>query len=410
MSCNCRYCGEKLEICMADLGLAPLSNDYLAAERIANGQSFIPLKVYYCDNCNLVQISDYKAPESIFNSDYKYFSSFSTSWLKHCEIYVEEIINRLRLDKHSKVMEIASNDGYLLQFFLKRGIQPIGIEPSESTAIVAREKGIDTIVDYFGSSFANNHMKKYGKYDLVLGNNVLAHVPDIGDFVEGLKIVLADEGTITMEFPHLLNLLKYNQFDTIYHEHFSYLSILAVKRIFEEKGLKIYDIQKISTHGGSLRIYATHLENKKLVVNENVTDLVNEEIAYGMDRKECYEAFNQRVKLIKFHTLEILTKLKLEKKKIVGYGAAAKGNTLFNYCGIKNETVDYVADLSPYKMGLYLPGSLIPIVSPDRIKLEKPDYVIIIPWNLENEIVEQLKYIREWGGKFIVLVPEVRIF
>ena len=409
MKCRCRYCGNELKTCMTDLGLSPLSNSYISEENIEKGQSYIPLKVFYCKECKLVQTSKYEAPESIFNSDYKYFSSYSSSWLKHSEEYVSMIIDRLNLNSDSRVMEIASNDGYLLQYFLKKGINPIGIEPSETTAIVAREKGINTLVEYFGESFAKKHIELYGKYDLILGNNVLAHVPMISDFVKGLKVALKPQGTVTMEFPHLLNLMKFKQFDTIYHEHFSYLSVLFLKRLFKDNGLKIYDIEKLSTHGGSLRIYVTHEENL-CDISERVEEIEKEEIEYGLDKEKCYLKFNDMVKSMKYNTMVRLNELKLDGKKIVGYGAAAKGNTFFNYCGIKNETVDFIADLNPYKIGLFTPGALIPIVSPDRIKEEKPDYIIIIPWNLEKEIVKQLEYVREWGGKFIVLVPEIRIF
>ncbi len=402
----CRYCKKELNTCMTDLGLAPLSNDYLDKENISKGQYTLPLKVYFCNNCKLTQVINYEAPEGVFNSTYKYYSSFSTSWLKHSEKYVDYIVERLGLTQNSNVMEIASNDGYLLQYFKKYNIKPVGVEPSSSTAQVAKNKGINTIESFFDLNFAKEYVNKYGKLDLIIGNNVLAHVPFIGDFVDGLKCALNENGTITMEFPHLLNLMKYNQFDTIYHEHFSYLSILAVKRIFEDIDLKIYDVQKLKTHGGSLRIFATH-KNSRIEVEDNVSKVIEEELEYGLDDDQVYNKFNKNVKKIKFNIWKKLIALKEQGKRIVGYGAAAKGNTLFNYCGIRNDVIDYVADLSPYKQDLYLPGSLIPIVSPNKIKETKPDYVIIIPWNIKEEIINQLSFIREWEGKFLVLIPEI---
>lgn len=406
---KCRYCGNELNVCMSDLGLAPLSNDYLGEEDIARGQYTLPLSVYHCKGCNLVQVVNYEAPDGVFNESYKYYSSFSSSWLKHSEEYVDFIVSKLNLQEDANVVEIASNDGYLLQYFGKYNIKPIGIEPASSTAQVAREKGIETIEALFGLDFAKELVKTKGKMDLIIGNNVLAHVPFIGDFVAGLKRALKDDGTITMEFPHLLNLMKYNQFDTIYHEHFSYLSILAVKRVFEDNGLKLYDVQKLSTHGGSLRIFATHVENMEKQVTGAVTDIINEEKEYGLEDEKKYIEFYNKTQKMKLDIWKQLIDLKERGKTIVGYGAAAKGNTLFNYCGIKSDVIDYVADLSPYKQNFYLPGSLIPIVSPEKIKETKPDYVIIIPWNIKEEIMEQLSYIREWDGKFITFIPEINI-
>lgn len=407
MNNKCRYCGHELETCMADLGLAPLSNDYLFKKNIERGEHTLPLIVYHCKCCNLVQIANYEKPEGIFDEGYKYFSSFSKTWLTHCENYVDMIVERLSLNSKSKVLEIASNDGYLLQYFKKYDIKPLGIEPSTATANVARKKGIDTVDAMFEHTFAEQFVKDKGKYDLIIGNNVLAHVPYIGDFVSGLKLVLAETGTITMEFPHLLNLIKYGEFDTIYHEHFSYLSIIAVKGIFEDKGLGIYDVEKLSTHGGSLRIYATHSDNKSIVTSSNVEEIVAEEKAYGLDNDSVYEAFADMVLKRKYEIWSKIIELKNEGKKIVGYGAAAKGNTLFNYCGIKATEIDYIADLSPYKQNLYCPGSLIPIVEPERIMETKPDVVIIIPWNIKSEIVNQLSFIKSWGGVFMTLIPEI---
>ncbi|MCI9229276.1 MAG: class I SAM-dependent methyltransferase [Dorea sp.] len=403
----CRYCGAELKICMTDLGVAPLSNDYLANNRLSKGQHTLPLKVFYCDACKLVQVVDYEMPEGVFNEEYKYYSSFSTSWLKHSENYVDYIVKRLELTNTSKVMEIASNDGYLLQYFKKYQINPLGIEPSTSTAEIAKSKGIETIDDFFGATLAEKLVCERDKFDLIIGNNVLAHVPYIGDFVKGLSLALKESGTITLEFPHLLNLIKYNQFDTIYHEHFSYLDILSVKRIFHDNGMKIYDIQKLDTHGGSLRVFISHKANANVDISEAVENIINEELAFGLDKVNVYKEFHEKVKNIKLNIWAKLINLKKNKKTIVGYGAAAKGNTLFNYCGIKNDIIDYVADISPFKQNLYLPGSFIPVVSPERIKETKPDYVLIIPWNLKTEIISQLSYIREWGGRFLVLIPEI---
>ncbi len=405
---KCRYCGEELHTYMVDLGLSPLSNDYLTEDDIEKGQHELPLRTCYCDYCKLVQVVNFEAPDGVFNRDYKYYSSFSASWLKHSEQYVDYIVDRLGLDKDSKVMEIASNDGYLLQYFGKYDIKPLGIEPSTSTANEARKKGIETIDSFFGEKFAKRLVCERKTYDLIIGNNVLAHVPYIDDFVKGLKTVLSEQGTITMEFPHLLNLIKYKQFDTIYHEHFSYLDLLAVGRIFGDNGLKIYDVQKLETHGGSLRIFATHAENIKVQVNSAVKDIMDEETDFGLDAPRIYEEFGRYVRNLKFSIWNKITELKKENKTIVGYGAAAKGNTLFNYCGIKNDVISYVADMSPYKQNLYLPGSLISIVSPEKIKETKPDYIVIIPWNLKQEIMQQLEFVREWGCKFVTFIPEVQ--
>lgn len=401
---NCRYCRQELKTMFVDLGLEPLSNDYIQKESVGKGQYHLPLRAAVCEDCRLVQVLDFEMPEGIFNSEYKYFSSYSTSWLKHCKSYVDMIVGRLSLNADSVVMEVASNDGYLLQYFKEYGIAPIGIEPSRSVAKVAIAKGIETRIDFFGTEFAKNLEKKA---DLIIGNNVLAHVPDIRDFVGGFKEALKPGGVVTVEFPHLLNLIRYNQFDTIYHEHFSYLSILAVKRIFEEQGLKLFDIERLNTHGGSLRVYATHEGNRQQPVSEHVEELLAEEIAFGLDRNDVYEQFAENVKQIKLNILEKLVALKKAGKHIVGYGAAAKGNTLLNYCGIGREIIDYVVDANPNKQGCLLPGTLIPILAPEEISRTKPDYIIIIPWNLKEEIRETLSYAREWGAKFLLLIPEV---
>lgn len=403
----CRYCKENLKTLFVDLGLEPLSNDYVEKEFVGKGQYQLPLRVAVCDRCNLVQLLDFEMPEDIFNANYKYFSSYSSSWLNHCRNYVDMIINRLSLKSESVVMEIASNDGYLLQYFKEYGINPIGIEPSKSVAEVSIKKGIDTRVAFFGEEFAKSLEKKA---DLVIGNNVLAHVLDIQDFMKGLKLILKPDGVITLEFPHLLNLIRYNQFDTIYHEHYSYLSILAVRHICVEQGLKIFDIEKLNTHGGSLRIYATHLENQSIHISKHVEDVLVEEKKFGLDKKLVYEKFAKKVKNIKLDILEKLVALKKNGKQIIGYGAAAKGNTLLNYCGIGKEIIDYVVDANPNKQGCLLPGTLIPVLAPEEISRTKPDYIIILPWNLKKEIRETLAYAKEWGAKFMTLIPEIEEF
>ena len=405
----CRFCGTELKHTFADLGLSPISNEYLEVSQIQHGQHFYPLHVKVCEKCKLVQVGEYRKPQDIFK-DYKYLSSFSLSWLKHCSDYVDMITARLNLDSDSLVYEIACNDGYLLQYFLPKNIPVWGVEPAENVAEEAKKKGIDVEVEFWGADTAKEISLRHGKADLIIGNNVLAHVPDINSFVKGLEIALSEKGTITMEFPHLLKLMKYNQFDTIYHEHFSYLSLMAVNKIFGFNGLKIYDVEELSTHGGSLRIYATHKENNDYEINKEVDRVLSEEKEYGMESIETYEKFDKQIQKIKFDSCKKLIELKNDGKKIVGFGAAAKGNTFLNYCGIGKEYIDFVVDSNIEKQGLYLPGTLIPIKSPEVIKEEKPDYIIFLPWNLKNELIEVLSYTREWGCKFITFIPEVEVF
>lgn len=402
---KCRYCKEQNLINFLDLGQQPLANDYVANDKL--GQYYLPLKVAFCEKCGLVQVLDYERPENIFNESYKYFSSYSSSWLQHCEKYVDMIVEKKRLTSESNVVEIASNDGYLLQYFKKYKIDAWGIEPSASVAEVAIRKGIKTDVNFFSKEYAISKVEP--KADLIIGNNVLAHVPDIKDFVAGLKIALAKHGTITMEFPSLLELLRNNYFDTIYHEHFSYLSLYFVNALFENEGLKIYDVELLETHGGSLRIYATHSEND-IDIMDSVGKLLYMEKTYGVAEKVTYLGFGRKVKQIKFQIVQALSSIKQEGKCIVGYGAAAKGNTLFNYVGIDADYMDFVVDKNPYKQGLYLPGSKIEICDIERIWSDKPDYIIIIPWNLKEEIEQDLEFVREWGGKFITLLPEIHIW
>ena len=402
---NCRFCRTDLKNVFVDLVNAPASNSFLSKEELNEPEVFYPLKIFVCDECKLVQIDEYKKSNDIFDSNYAYFSSYSTSWLEHAENYVEKMTDKLSLDKSSLVTEVASNDGYLLQYFTKKGIPCIGIEPTASTAKVAKEKGINVIEDFFGSSLA----KTLERSDLILGNNVLAHVPDINDFVKGLKIALKDSGTITMEFPHLLNLINDNQFDTIYHEHFSYLSFYTVQRVFKENGLKLYDVEELSTHGGSLRIYATHLENNIVHIHENVDNLLEKEKEFGILKPEIYKNFQEKANQVKYGLLEFLLQAKRENKTVVAYGAAAKGNTLLNYAGIKKDLIAFVVDKSPFKQGKYLPASHIPVVDEVEIKKCKPDYILILPWNIKDEIINQLDYVKGWDCKFVVSIPELKV-
>jgi hypothetical protein len=402
---KCRHCGKQLQYVFVDLNNSPPSNSYLTKEQLNEPEILYPLKLFVCEHCFLVQIDEYKKSTEIFNSDYAYFSSYSTSWLEHAKKYVNMITDKLNLGGNSFIIEIASNDGYLLQYFKEKNIPCLGIEPTASTAKVEREKGIDVQETFFNAALAQTLRKA----DLILGNNVLAHVPDINDFAAGLKIALNPGGTITMEFPHLLNLIDFNQFDTIYHEHFSYLSLITVQKIFSDQGLKIYNVEELPTHGGSLRIYTTHNENTFLTIEESVNNVIKKEKSAGLDTVEGYRGFGNKVKQIKWDFLEFLVKTRKEGKKIAAYGAAAKGNTFLNYCGIKSDIIDFVVDASPHKQGKYLPLSHIPIVSEDMLKKEKPDYIIILPWNLRDEIVKQLHYTKTWEAKLVTAIPEIRI-
>lgn len=402
---NCRFCKTELSDVFVDLVNSPASNSYLSQIELNEPEAFYPLKTYVCQNCKLVQIDEYKKSDDIFDKDYAYFSSYSTSWLEHAKEYVEKITEKLSLTENSKVTEIASNDGYLLQYFKEKNIPCLGVEPTSSTAKVAREKGIEVLEEFFGSKLA----KTVEKSDLILGNNVLAHVPDINDFVSGLKIALKDHGTVTMEFPHLLNIIKENQFDTIYHEHFSYLSFYTVQRIFKHNGLKLYDVEKLSTHGGSLRIYATHEENQNIEIDSNVESMLDEEKTFGLFDKEVYKGFQEKANKVKYDLLNFLLNAKKENKKVVAYGAAAKGNTLLNYSGVKNDLIEFVVDKSPHKQDKYLPASHIQIVSEEKISEIKPEYILILPWNIKDEIIEQIKYVKEWNCKFVVAIPSLEI-
>ncbi|CAN5284481.1 class I SAM-dependent methyltransferase [soil metagenome] len=406
---NCRFCGHALKIEFADLGFSPPSNSFLNKDELRESEKVYPLKTMVCDQCFLVQIDEHKKSDEIFNSEYVYFSSFSSSWLSHTKQYVDMITERLQLNETSQVVEVASNDGYLLQYFKQKNIPVLGIEPTANTAKAAQEKGIKTLVEFFGASLAEK-LSATLQADLLLGNNVLAHVPDINDFVEGMRILLSPAGVITMEFPHLMQLIDKNQFDTIYHEHFSYLSLTTVEQIFKAHELVIFDVEEISTHGGSLRIYAKHIENKNLPISVNVQGLLDKENAFGIKDINTYKRFQAKAEKVRNDFVSFLKKAGSENKKVAGYGAAAKGNTLLNFAGVKKDSILFVADASPYKQGKFLPGSKIPVVNEQVLKDERPDYVIILPWNLKDEIAAQLDYIKDWGGKFIIAVPELQIF
>jgi len=405
---QCRFCKSELNHTFVDLGMSPLSNAYLASSELNKAEKFYPLHAYVCDECFLVQLEEFESPDAIF-SDYAYFSSYSDSWLNHAKKYTELMIERFQFNQCSQVIEIASNDGYLLQFFQAQNIPVLGIEPAGNVAQVAIKKGIDTVVKFFGVQTAQELANHGKKADLLLGNNVLAHVPDINDFVAGMQIILKPDGVITMEFPHLLQLMNNNQFDTIYHEHFSYLSLLTVSKIFASHKLTVFDMEELPTHGGSLRIYAKHENNYKLPISHRLLALQQEEKEAGLQQINTYLDFSDKVISTKQKLLTFLIDAKKAGKTIIGYGAAAKGNTLLNYCGIRTDFLDYTCDRSPHKQGKFLPGTHIPIYSPDKIAETKPDYVLILPWNIKDEITQQLAYIREWGGKFVVPIPEVEV-
>jgi SAM-dependent methyltransferase len=404
----CRFCGMSLQRTFIDLGMSPLCETYPSVADLNRGETYYPLHVSVCENCWLVQLEEYQTVEAIF-SDYPYFSSFSDSWLKHCDKYCEAMKARLELGRDSFVVEVASNDGYLLQHFVKRDVPVLGIEPAANVAKVAIEKGIPTMVCFFGTTLARQ-LAAEGRYaDLVLGNNVLAQVPDLNDFVEGLRIILKPEGVLTLEFPHLLKLLQLHEFDTIYHEHFSYFSLHTTIKILEAHGLKLFDVEELKSHGGSLRVYACRAESRTHPVEPGVQKVLAGEIDAQLDRMEGYETFARQVRETKFTLLEFLLSAAREGKKVAGYGAPGKSATLLHYCGIGKDLIEYTVDRSPYKQGRFLPGSRIPIYHPDRIRQTRPDYVVILPWNLKDEIMEQLQFIRDWGGRFLVPIPAATI-
>jgi SAM-dependent methyltransferase len=406
---KCRHCGSELKFPLADLGSAPPSNAYLTEAGLQTPEKWFPLRVLVCQHCWLVQTEDMTQAHELFNSEYSYFSGFSNSWLAHCEAYVVDMVNRFALHDKSHIVEIAANDGYLLQFVKARGIPCTGIEPTASTAAAARAKGIPIVEDFFGKDLAKKLGAQGRQADLIAANNVLAHVPDINDFIAGFRILLKGNGVATFEFPHLLTLIAENQFDTIYHEHFSYLSLTAVDRIFNDNGLTIFDVEELPTHGGSLRVFAQRSDTKTRSHSDRVKNLLHREAKAGMLTLDYYTGFQAQINKVKDDFLSFLLESKHKGKRVAAYGAAAKGNTLINYAGIRPDLIPFVVDRNPAKQGKFMPGSHIPIVNEDRLKEVKPDYVIILPWNLKIEIVKQLDYIRSWEGKFVTAVPELRI-
>jgi 2-polyprenyl-3-methyl-5-hydroxy-6-metoxy-1,4-benzoquinol methylase len=405
---RCRFCGTTLRHVVVDLGASPLANSYLSHDELSHAEPTYPLRVYVCSKCLLVQLEVFADPAQIF-SEYAYFASFSDSWLQHARDYVDMAMGRFGLNPDSQVLEIASNDGYLLQYFVERGIPVMGIEPAANVAEVARQKGIETRVEFFTAKAAQSLVVEGMQGDLIVANNVLAHVPELNDFVAGLKLALKPKGVITLEFPHLMRLMAENQFDTIYHEHFSYFSLLAVANVFTSHGLTVCDVDQLPTHGGSLRVYVRHTEDRSKRVEPSVAELQEQERAAGLARLDYYRQFGDRVHQTKRNLIEFLVQAKGGGKSVVGYGAPAKGNTLLNFCGVGPDLIQYTVDRSPYKQNRYLPGSHIPILHPDRINETQPDYVLILPWNLRGEIIEQMAHVRKWGGEFVVPIPEVTV-
>jgi len=406
---NCRFCKTKLKYTFVNLGVSPLANSYIKEEQLYNAEPFYPLHAYVCDHCFLVQLAEFESPQHIFG-DYAYFSSYSESWLKHAKNYTRLMVERFGFDHNSLVVEVASNDGYLLQYFKEMGVPVLGIEPAENVAKVARDEGIPTIGMFFGTETARELASEKKHADLMIGNNVLAHVPDLNDFVAGFKTLLKPRGIVTMEFPHLLKLMEDNQFDTIYHEHFSYFSFTTVQKVFAENSFTLFDVQEIPTHGGSLRIYACHSSDESKKTSDNVRVLLEREKRVGLTDLQPYLSFGEKVRQAKLNILDFFIHEKAKRRTIAGYGAPAKGNTLLNYCGIGTDLMEYTVDRSPHKQAHFLPGTRIPIFPPDKVAETKPDYLVILPWNLKDEIMNQMSHIRQWGGKFVVLVPEVKVY
>jgi len=404
---RCRFCGTPLRQSFADLGSSPLANSYLRPGQLNAAEAFYPLHAFVCEQCFLVQLGEFEQPSAIF-SDYAYFSSVSESWVDHARRYVDTMIERFKLGGRHQVVEIASNDGYLLQFFQKAGVRVLGVEPAANVAAAATERGIPTVVRFFGLETARGLVSDGTRADLLVGNNVLAHVPALNDFVAGVRETLADDGRATFEFPHLLRLIHETEFDTIYHEHFSYLSLLTVQRVFAKHGLTVVEVEELPTHGGSLRVHARRAEHAG-PIDSSVQRVLDAERRAGLERVETYTRFQDAVRRVKRDLLEFLIEAKRAGKSVVGYGAAAKGNTLLNYCGIRNDFLDYVVDRSPHKQGLFLPGTHLPIHPPERIAETRPDYVLILPWNLCDEIVRQMAHVRSWGGRFVAPIPGVRV-
>ncbi len=405
----CRFCGATLRRTFVDLGMSPLCETYPSAADLNRGEVYYPLHVYVCEECFLVQLEQYESPENIFG-DYAYFSSYSDSWLKHAENYCNKMAARFTLNAKSFVIEVASNDGYLLQYFVRQNVPVLGIEPAANVAKVAIEKGVPTLVKFLGAEFAKQLAGEGRCADLVAGNNVLAQVPDLNDFVEGLKILLKPDGVLTLEFPHLLRLMELNEFDTIYHEHFSYFSLLTTVRILETHGLRVFDVEELPSHGGSLRVYACRAESKQHPTGQHVKESLAQEESAGLGSIAGYESFALQVKQTKWALVDFLLTAAREGKSVAGYGAPGKSATLLHYCGIGKDMIEYTVDRSPYKQGRFLPGTHIPIYHPDRIRETKPDYIVILPWNLKDEIIRQLQFVREWGGRFVVPIPKATIY
>lgn len=402
---RCRFCETELAHTFVDLGVSPLCESYVPSEKLNKSETFYPLHVYVCHACYLVQLDEFVPPDEIF-SEYAYFSSYADSWVEHARRYAEMAVARFHLGPQSLVAEVASNDGYLLQHFVPMGVPVLGIEPAANVAQAAEKKGVPTLVRFFSKALAEELAASGRQADLVVGNNVLAQVPRLNDFVAGLKAILKPSGVMTLEFPHLQRLIEENQFDTIYHEHFSYFSLLSAQKIFAAHGLRLFDVEELPTHGGSLRIFLCHQGNGERTTSPAVEHLRRSEEAFGLNRVECYAQFRERVEETKRKILALLIDLRRQGKRIVGYGAPGKGNTLLNYCGIRTDFLEYTVDRNPYKQGKFLPGSRIPIFHPERISETRPDYVFILPWNFKNEIMAQMSGIRAWGGKFIVPIPE----
>jgi len=405
----CRSCGSPLSKPFLDLGNSPLSNSFLSEKGIHRMEPYFPLEIYFCSRCSLVQIEEFERPDQIFSSEYAYFSSYSSSWLAHCKAYVDMMMKRFKYSRDSLVFEVASNDGYLLQYFKEYHIPVKGIEPAKNTAEIAISRGIPTDITFFNTQYAQELASRNGRADLIIGNNVLAHNPNLNDFVEGLRIALKPDGVVTMEFPHVLRLIQHNQFDTIYQEHYSYLSLHAVRYLFAAHRLEIFDVDELTTHGGSLRIYARHMADRTKEQSPRIEEVLNNEREAGLLDPAAYEEFRISVETTKRELLGYLISAKNEGKIIVGYGAPAKGNTLLNYCGIRTDFLDYTVDANPHKQNLFLPGTHIPIRHPDRIRDDKPDYILILPWNIKEEIMDQLSFIGEWGGKFIIPIPCIEV-
>jgi len=405
---SCRFCGTPLRHTFTDLGMSPPCENYLSADQLNRMEAFYPLHVFVCEECLLVQLQEYVSPESIF-SEYAYFSSYSDSWLAHAKAYADEVVPRFGLGPDSLTVELASNDGYLLQWFVKKGLPVLGIEPAANVAREAEKKGVPTLVKFFGRETAADLVAAGKQADLIVGNNVFAHVPDLCSFTDGMKILLKPGGVITLEFPHLMRLMEGNQFDTIYHEHFSYFSFLTACRVLAKFGLAVFDVKELSTHGGSLRLYARHAEDESKPVTDRVRELAEREMHAGFTRLATYHSFDEQVKATKRKILTFLIGARQAGKTVAGYGAPGKGNTLLNYCGIRSDLLDYTVDRNPYKHGKFLPGTHIPVYPPEKLFETRPDYVLILPWNLKNEIREQLAWIQDWGGKLVVPIPDVEV-